>query len=231
MRDIIRRTCFQVGVAASLFGSSAAVAGDAIGMIDIEVPRSAEEMVEAGFKRYGVETGVITYMIAGNAVGEETLTFDQWGWREARQSEQTVRMMDQFLDDTRLDLLDGEKVTSVNLANREIRTGAVNHGTLSRPDMLVGKQVLLDLGGSHVGQKEVAGKICELYDVPSRGLTICVWNGVTLRSEARLLDLTVVMVATDIEVGKPVAATAFNVPKNVHPPPPEETTTLGSQVP
>ncbi|GIV30678.1 MAG: hypothetical protein KatS3mg029_0029 [Saprospiraceae bacterium] len=46
--------------------------------------RSAKEMVAAGYKRYGIEKGILYFRLDGAVKGTETIYFDHWGWREAK---------------------------------------------------------------------------------------------------------------------------------------------------
>ena len=58
--------------------------------------RTAEEMVAAGFKRYGIEKGILIFRMDGGVNGTENLYFDHWGWREGKyvQSESDIGTYD-----------------------------------------------------------------------------------------------------------------------------------------
>ncbi len=179
---------------------------------------SAEELAEKGFKRYNVESGVVKCTYSGIMTGKETITFDNWGWKESSKGEKTTNVMGVQTADKSQTYLDGitqysydpDKKTATKIENNILK-GIIDGGNAkSMTD--AGEQMLKDMGGEKVGTETILGKKCDVYEIKSYGTKTWVWNGITLKLEMNMMGMTYEMIATSFEEGVDVDADEVTLP-------------------
>ncbi len=148
--------------------------------------RSAEEMVAAGFKRYGIEKGILIFRMDGAVNGTENLYFDHWGWREGKyiQTESDIGAYDKKTN--KIQFLDGERRYDYNpntgeahfFASKQVQRSADRYGT---KDMtVVGDEMIKNMGGVPNGIKEVRGVECQVWNIENYKAELSMWKGITM---------------------------------------------------
>jgi hypothetical protein len=172
--------------------------------------RNAAQMVAAGFKRYGIEKGIVTYRLDGAMKGIEVIYFDSWGWREAHY-ERTESEVGSFHEKiNRVQYLDGERryqydpktQVATYFDSPQVQEAADKWGT---KDMAkVGLEMLKSMGGRPEGTGIVGDIECEIWKIDRMKTTLWMWQGLTLGEKAFAMDIPVsrraLTVKTDVEI-------------------------------
>ena len=172
--------------------------------------RNAAQMVAAGFKRYGIEKGIVTYRLDGAMKGIEVIYFDSWGWREAHY-ERTESEVGSFHEKiNRVQYLDGERryqydpktQTAIFFDSPQVQQAADQWGT--RDMVKVGAEMLKSMGGRLDGTGKVEDIECEIWKIDRMKTTLWMWQGLTLGEKAFAMDIPVsrraLTVKTDVEI-------------------------------
>lgn len=182
--------------------------------------RSATEMVAEGYKRYGVEKGILYYRLDGAVKGTETIYFDHWGWREAKYTN-TKTEVGTFREETnKVTYLDGEKRyeydPATNTANwfesPQVAEAAEKYGT---KDMsIVGDEMIKKMGGQKVKTEEFAGVECDVWEIDRYKTTLWMWKGITLKERSKMDNIPVGRTCLIIEREKDIPEEKITVPQN-----------------
>jgi len=172
--------------------------------------RNATEMVAAGFKRYGIEKGIIIYRLDGAINGTEFIYFDHWGWREAHFEDTESDLGDFHEKTSRAQYLDGERryvydpttKTATYFDSPQIQTSAEKWGT---KDMVkVGVEMLKNMGGRPDGTGKVGDIECDVWQLERIKTTLWMWQGLTLAEKSFAMNLPVtrraISVKTDVDI-------------------------------
>ncbi len=159
--------------------------------------RTAEEMVAAGFKRYGVEKGTLIFRMDGAVNGTENIYFDHWGWREGKyvNTQSDIGPFDQktntiqFLDGERRYEYHAHKAEAHFFESRQVQRAADRYGT---KDMtIVGDEMIKNMGGEVVGKKNIMGVVCDLWEIGRYNTKLAMWKGITMGERSRADNLPV----------------------------------------
>lgn len=159
--------------------------------------RTAEEMVAAGFRRYGTEKGMVIFRIDGAVKGTEHIYFDHWGWREGKYvntltdagayKDTTVTV--QYLDGERRYEYDPATQTALFFESKQVQASADRYGT---KDMVkVGDEMIKKMGGVRTGTGDVRGVTCDVWEIERYRTTLHMWNGLTLKERSTIEALPV----------------------------------------
>lgn len=182
---------------------------------------TAQELVDKGYKRYSIESGIVISKHTGSTEGYDTLYFDMWGWREATYSNKTVSMMGFKTTTNEVSYLDGtiqynynpETKTATKINNTVLKNMTQN--TQSKNLTGAGEQMLKDMGGEKVGTETVLGKSCVVYEIKSMGTKTWVWNGVTLKLLLNFMGMNMTTEALSIEANVKVPESKVKFPEGV----------------
>jgi len=178
---------------------------------------SSEAMKDAGYKRYRIKSGIIEYEMSGAQKGTETVYFDKWGMREAKYTKSSMTIMGITRKTNQLTIMDGEWVYTIDLDKKtgtktknpflkEITEGA---GTKDLGE--IGERMMNRMG-EQVGSEEVAGKMCEVWEVKDAGSRSWVWNGIPLKTQVNMAGMQITMTATRFEEGALIPEDKFAIP-------------------
>lgn len=182
--------------------------------------RSATEMVAAGYKRYGIEKGILYYRLDGAVKGLETIYFDHWGWREAKYINIKTQVGDFREETNKVTYLDGEKRyeydPATNAANwfesPQVAKAAEKYGT---KDMtIVGDEMIKNMGGRKVKTEEFAGVECDVWEIDRYKTTLWMWKGLTLKERSKTDNIPIGRTCLIIEQDKPIPEEKITVPEN-----------------
>ena len=175
----------------------------------------------AGYKRYGIESGVVEYAVSGAQKGTETLYFDRWGQREATYTDTEISFAGISQKQNTLNLLEGELIYNLNLSTRT-GTKTVNpvfKKILDRsPDKNLadlGLRMLEEMGGVKIGTEQVAGKLCDVWEVKNLNSKSWLWKAVTLKVQVKMAGMEVTKTAARFEEGVAIPNDKFAIPADV----------------
>lgn len=183
--------------------------------------RNAAQMVAAGFKRYGIEKGVILYRLDGATKGTEVIYFDSWGWREAHYERTESRVGEFYEKINRVQYLDGERryvydpktQTATYFDSPQVEEAAKRWGT---KDMVkVGIEMLKSMGGRPSGTGKVGEIECEIWKIDRMKTTLWMWQGLTLGEKAFAMDIPVSRRAVEVRPDVEVSLEKLLLPENV----------------
>jgi hypothetical protein len=174
-------------------------------------PRNAEAMVKEGYKRYGIEKGIVHFELEGAVTGTEILYFEQWGWREARYIQTTTEAGSILENTNTVQFLDGEsryeyfpeKKQAALFESPQVQQAALRYKT--RDMVKVGIEMMKNMGGVRKGLGLVIGEQCEIWELSRYKTTVYMWKGLTLKEES-------------MAAGVPVKRFAVKITKRVDPP-------------
>jgi hypothetical protein len=181
---------------------------------------SSEQLTDAGYKRYHIESGLVEYELSGARKGSETLYFDQWGMREAKYTNAELTLMGISQKENKLGLMDGEWIYAIDLdrktgtkrKNPLLKDIAEKSGTKDFTEL--GERMMSHLG-EKIGAGEVAGKMCDIWEVKDVGTKSWVWKGVTLKVQTRMAGMEMTMTAIGVEEGASIPDDKFAIPAGV----------------
>jgi len=176
------------------------------------------------FKRYGFESGIVEYEFSGKTqTGTEKLYFVNWGMLEAKYLDIEVGMMGFMQKQKTMTLLKGDSTYSY-----DYHTGRLSRIKTPLWDGMkerardgdleeVGMAFIKQMDGKKVGNETIAGKPCEIWDVPQLLSRIWLWKGLPLKTEAGPQELRVIQTAVKVEMNANVPADKFEIPDDVEP--------------
>jgi hypothetical protein len=181
-----------------------------------------EKKVE--FKRYEIQSGILEFDVQGVRQGTETLSFDDWGMREARYSKMQGTVGETVQDFEQLTVMAGEWITGMDLKRKEgiksINTVYVALKQGVPPESLqsmvvLGPEMMQRLGGQKIGSETIAGQTCELWSVPSFNSKSCIWKGIVLMMEVETEEGKIRSEARSIQENVGVDPKRFEIPEGI----------------
>jgi hypothetical protein len=171
-------------------------------------PRNAQQMVAAGYKRYGVEKGTLVFQYTGAVSGTDYIYFDNWGWREAKYT-RTKTEIGTFKEEANMvQYIDGENRNMYNPATNKTRyfdgrqaiVVADKYGT---KDMVAFNDVLTrNMGGRPDGKVMVGNIECDAWYIEKHQAHLFMWQGITMGEESYVNGIMVGRTCTSIELKK-----------------------------
>jgi len=172
-------------------------------------------------RRYAMESAIVHYDVEGVQKGTETLWFDRYGLREARERKSTLSFGGFTKDSHTLTIVEGQSVTNVDLTTKtatqltDENMKKMLEASITDDPEKAGEAHLESMGGKRGGTDTVAGKTCTIWTLPTMNTRTCVWKGIPLLSEASMGNATVTMRATRVEEGASIPAARFALPAGV----------------
>ena len=75
--------------------------------------------------------------------------------------------------------------------------------------------MLEEMGGKKIGEEEVLGKTCEVWEIKNMGTKIWIWKGITLKTETDMMGMKINQTATKNRNHIKMAEEYFEVPEGV----------------
>lgn len=183
--------------------------------------RTAEEMVAAGFKRYGIEKGALIFRLDGVVNGTEHLFFDNWGWREAKYT-RTTTDAGTFQERTNeVQYIDGElryvyhpdTKTADYFESPQIQQTADRYQT---KDMVaVGIEIIKNMGGEPAGTGKIGHIECEIWELKKYRTTLYMWQGLTMFEQSFTGNLPVRRTCVQIKTEEEIPLEKLVMPEGV----------------
>lgn len=184
-------------------------------------PRTAEQMVAAGYKRFGVEKGALIFRLDGAVNGTEHLFFDNWGWREAKYTNTTTTVANfhevvndvQYLDGERRYLYD-PKTNKAKYINSQ-QMVAVSEKYNTKDMVVVADEMLKNMGAVPDG-KAMVGKIeCDAWVIERSRIRLYMWQGITMAEESYVNNIPIGRRCLQAELEKDIPMDRLLLPKGV----------------
>jgi hypothetical protein len=161
-------------------------------------------------KRYSIEAGTIEYELTGDWQGTQTIHFDDWGTLQADYIEATIEILgtQEIINEKHI-LKDG-MVYNLNLNDN---TGIKIQGS-GEASEIMSEKLIEDFGGTKVGTEEIAGKTCDIWEIPNIYTTTCLWKSISLRTTAEVAGVSMEAKAISVDENPP-SADEFEIPENI----------------
>lgn len=154
-------------------------------------------------KRYGIERACVEYTVSGQGQeGIEILYFDYWGAREAKYEIKKINVGPITQEIDKVTYLDGDMQythdrkdgTATKMQNAELKL-------YEGKDLVeVGEQMMKQMGGVKIKSEEFLGKMCDVWENKRLGMTIWVWEGITLKTITNMMGMNFNIIATKISL-------------------------------
>jgi hypothetical protein len=172
-------------------------------------------------KLYGVQNAIITYEYSQAASGTKTHTIANFGIYQALLDSMSFAFQGQKRNVYQLDITSDTVQWSVDLSTME---GVRSSFDTSRIRRLVAdfteeeKQdfqasFILRGGGTKVGTETILDRECDVYELGMGGLTVALWNGLTMKMDVVMGGENIVMTAVDLDLDFTPTADMFLPPK------------------
>ncbi|AKF24636.1 hypothetical protein YH65_03965 [Sulfurovum lithotrophicum] len=177
------------------------------------------QVLYAKTKRYKVESGMVTYKITGSGNimgmkhethGHKTLYFEDYGNVQVQETEETTTTMGRTETRHELVKIQDGMVYSVDYKQKRITKQDMSELMNGKDMSKMGKEMLKNMGGKKVGEGEVLGLPCEVWEV--MGSKIWMHKGVTLKIESNIMGMTHKEEATEAKFGVSIPSDKLKLP-------------------
>ncbi|MEO1257288.1 MAG: hypothetical protein AAFZ15_00765 [Bacteroidota bacterium] len=183
--------------------------------------RTAEEMVAAGFKRYGIEKGMLIFRMDGALIGTENVYFDHWGWREGKYIQTAADIGPYDKKENKVQFLDGERRYEYDPASgkayffesKQVQKSADRYQT---KDMtVVGDEMIKQMGGIIAGTSEIQGLTCEVWDIDPYKTELSMWKGITMGERSHPNNIPVARTCVSIDTTSEIPLEKMVLPAHI----------------
>lgn len=173
--------------------------------------------------RYDVESALIEYNISGHIQGTETAYIKNYGEQESRYSEYQLQLTGHDGLQKRYTLREDDLLTSVDLNKNLSVKFDLNKDVSPGLDIrLTGKEMadfskegLKKMRAVKIGQETIAGKTCDVYELPFLSSKVWIYKKIALRYISTTRGFKVTYLATAIQEGVDIPADKFQIPEGV----------------
>ena len=174
-------------------------------------------------KLYGVESARVEYAYSGDAKGTKTISIANYGMYEADNDDFTLNMNGQtnviktitLRNDTINYSIDMTKKTGTSspFSLKELKA-TTDKFTPEQKENINATLIEQMMGGKKAGKETVAGKECDMFELPGGG-KIALWKGIVLKQDMPMGTMKFGLVATKVEEGMDFTIADFTPPKDV----------------
>ncbi len=173
------------------------------------------------FKRYSMKSGVVKYEISGMQNGTAEMYFDDFGMKEATYENTTIEMYGIKQESKSINYLQGywqynidQTTNSATKTKNTILESLVDNsedGDL----VVIGKEMFTSMGGELIGEEDVIGKPCEIWELKSVGTKVWVWKNIPLKTETNMMGISIIRIATSVEENTDVPSSKLEIPTDI----------------
>ncbi|GIT99775.1 hypothetical protein TSL6_02820 [Sulfurovum sp. TSL6] len=181
----------------------------------------AANTLDAETKRYGIQSGIIEYIISGggNMMGIQTqidgkskTLFKEWGAVELHEETSKSVIMGREEVTHQTTKIDHGKVYIVDYEQKIIHQ--YDHTMLIQSEYKEfaksAKEVILSMNGSKTGEETILGYICEIWE--AKHMKLWLHKGIMLKSKVRIMGRTHTTEATNIQFNISVSDEDLKLP-------------------
>jgi hypothetical protein len=173
---------------------------------------NSKELVSDGLKRLTVQFGMVNYEVSGDASGEVTYTFNDWGWKESTVRTLTYTLYGMKSNLNKMEVRDGDVIMNIDISTKEgSKTTDTNESELLRyksPEETQ-KAILESRGGKINGMETILDKETNIWVFESGNIqSLNEWNGIVLKAVVKLpakLSYTYTATSIDLETEPEIA--------------------------
>ncbi|PCE64227.1 hypothetical protein [Sediminicola luteus] len=175
------------------------------------------EYQQPNYKKYPFKSARVSYTFSGDASGASTLFIDDFGYKESHVENSTTTFMGVATPKNESRIMVGSEQTEID-HNSGTATQSINplHAYYAvRPNndyIALGEQALTQMGFTKVGQEMVLGKNCDVWQGP---VHLWTWKGLTLKTVTKMMGMTLIEEATQLELDVPIDPKHFQVPNDI----------------
>lgn len=174
-------------------------------------------------KRFDIESAIVEYNISGHIKGEETAYIQDWGAKEARFSKYFLMMKGFDHKQERMTLREGDtvynvdllrhKMVRVDLTKRMVSGLNINFTPAEMSDY--SPEGLKRLGANLKGEESIAGKVCQVYELPYLEAKVWVYKNIAMKYIARTRGFRTEYTATSIQENVSIPQEKVTLPTKV----------------
>ena len=170
-------------------------------------------------RRYPIKSGIIEYKVSGLQTGTETIYFDDWGMKEAKYTKTEMKIAGTSQEEDRVTYIDGAwnyTYDAIQKSGTKLKNPLFEVAKHMKEKGLkaLGEKMMKDMGGEKVGQEEILGKDCEVWEVKNMKTKIWIWNNIPFKTESNLMQ-TITVEATSFEENASIPTDKLSPPKDV----------------
>lgn len=182
--------------------------------------QNSQQLLSDGYRRYNVEFCTITYNLTGMFKGTETITFDRYGLREAKQTRTEFTSGSISVKTNTLTIMDGEITYSINLDDKtgtKMSNAIISSlGKAGERDLVkIGDEMMRQMGAKKTGTEVVAGKTCDRWEIAQMKSVSCVWNSIPLKTEVGLTGVKSGNIASKVDDKTKPGDSTFRIPEEI----------------
>lgn len=177
---------------------------------------SSTALIEDGLKKYALENGSITYVISGDAEGEELFMFDRYGWRSMRKRTMQFELYGSQRSQTLHEISDGSLSYRIDHTDSTYRKRVdlkwTSQASRATPQQ-VSESILFGLGGTYKSDSVLLDKTCQVWTFEGKALKeMWIWEGLVLKRISKLGENNIITIASKIELNPIIEESAFDLP-------------------
>lgn len=170
---------------------------------------------------YNIPSAIVDYEISGLKTGRERLYFDTWGARQVSYTHTKMQVMGLSQEENILKILDGQwsytidlpKATGIREKNPLLKTYVSK--IKRNGQLLLGDEVIRDMGGRKAGSNYILGHSCQVWIVPKTHTSYCLWKHLPLLTVMSDSGIELVSRAVSINENVPLKQDIFKIPESI----------------
>jgi len=174
-------------------------------------------------KLYSLKHALIEYEYSGGAEGNKTHVIANYGMYQRMEDKMLYTLDGKSRDVHQLEIIADTLQYSINLLENTGTRRPFDRSVLSQyvmeysPEELQNFQesYIIRAGGRKTGTETILGKECTVFDLHVNGITVSLWNSLTMRSTIRMGDGEIVMTAVKLNEDVDPKPDMFVPPKNI----------------
>ncbi len=173
------------------------------------------------FRRYSMKSGVVKYEISGMQNGTAELFFDDFGMREATYENAVIEMYGIKQESKSINYLQGywqyniDQISNSATKTKNTILESIVENSEDGDLVVIGQEMFISMGGKLIGEEDVIGKPCEIWELKSMGTKVWVWENVPLKTETNMMGISILRIATSVEKNADVQASKLEIPSDI----------------
>ncbi|WP_282015062.1 hypothetical protein [Marinifilum flexuosum] len=177
-------------------------------------------------QKYAVKSGHVEYKLTGSTTGIKYIWWDNYGAQSYTETKSvSITKVFGIKSETKehiISIIKEGQFWSVNLEENNGQTGKIpNYQQMFGLDEMseeekkqFGKDILEGLGGEILGTEKVLDYECEIVEL--MGAKVWIYNGINLKSEAKILGIENNEIAIKFEKNISISSSKFSPPANIN---------------
>ena len=166
-------------------------------------------------KYFEIESGRMHSTLSGIQNGKEILTWDDFGQFLMRQTMAVLEMMG-FSQEQNTTLItiknDVYNVDPKKMTGTHMKNDFMGDASTAQKQQFA-EELIKKWNGKKIGEEVIAGKLCDIWDIPDMYTKIWIWKGLTLKTETNMMGNVQIVTATKLELDIDIPASTFDISK------------------